>query len=922
MSEFDKPEKKVSDVGDFGTPSHDDFLALFELIVKQTSDGVLITSIDPATPGSVNIVYANPSFFQLTGYSSSEILGTHSYKKIIFLNELKKTSKIYAALASTAAYEENLKLTRKSGEPYWAKINLSTVNKGTVFYRIHSYRELTYEILLKESLQKYKSLFDNHPDGVFALDRKGLITATNKSGERITGFTKSDLYKMPLDSLITEQNLIDARQAFEKALKGITKTVEIAIKNRNEKIITGTLTEIPIYIDNEVRGVYGIAHDISQANYLSKILNLEKKVLENIVGGGDLKPTLDDFLSEIESLYPSIYLTIMLTDAKEQYLEFYAGQSLPPTFLAHLRKIPIGNDGGACGTSAYLKEVTIVPDVEKSDLMKNYWRVLKDFGFKACWSYPILSSKGAVLGTFALYKKRKGFPDKKLEKILQREGNIISLLIENKQGELAYRQLNERFKLAMDASNEAIWDWDIKNNSLMWGSGFEKIFGYPLEKATVTLEWWSVNLHPDEKEFVINSLNAALTSKSNYWSSEYRYKASDGNYRFVLDRGTIIRDKKNKAQRMVGAMIDLTERKLAEETILESEEQYRSLADSTMEGIVIYRTGEILDFNKAFSVMIGYEDNKEELIGKSLSDFLYEEEQEKVKSFIDGGNSDFFEISGFKVANESFPVEIRAVDSIYKGKNAKIVSFRNIFERKKIEKELMNYSSELARSNAELEQFAYMASHDLQEPLRMVTSFLQLLKRKYGEGLDEQANQYIDIAVDGAERMKILIKDLLNFSKISFQNEEMEAVDLNVLLEEVRKTYSDKLAHEDGEIKVDVLPVLEGHKALFSQLFQNLIGNALKYKGKEAPSVKVSVSEDTNNWEFIVSDNGIGIEEQFLEKVFVVFLRLHTRDEYQGTGIGLAICKKIVEKYGGIIWVESTPGVGSDFHFTIPKTFH
>lgn len=920
MSEFDKPKKDIPGVGDSGTQPYDEFLDVFQLILKQTSDGVLITKIDSTTPRSVNIVYANPAFLQITGYSSAEILKAHPYKKLIFLNDLKKSDKIHDALVSSESYEENLRLKRKSGEPYSVKITLNTFNKENVNYRIHNYRELTYEVLLKESLQKYKSLFDNHPDGVFALDKDGMITSANKSSEKITGFSKKDLYRMRLESIITEKNLIDAREAFGNALKGITKTVEVAIKNRNDQVIAGTLTEIPIYINNEIRGVYSIAHDISHANYLSKILNIEKNVLENIVGGKNLKPTLDHFLSEIETLHPSIYLTIMLTDSKEKYLEFYAGKSLPPAFIEHLRKIPIEHGGGARGTSAYLKEVIIIPDVEKSDLMKNYWDVLNNFGFKACWSYPILSSKGAVLGTFALYKKSKGFPDKKLEKILQREGNIISLLIENKQNEIANKQLNERFKLAMDASNEAIWDWDIKNNSLMWGSGFEKIFGYPLEKATVNFEWWSVNLHPEDKKLVINSLNAARVSKSNYWSSEYRYKASDGEYRFILDRGTIIRDKKNKAVRMVGAMIDLTERKLAEEIMQESEEQYRSLADSTMEGIVIYRKGEILDFNKAFSVMTGCKKEKES-IGTSIGDFLNEEDLEKVKSFIEAGNSEFLEISGFKLAKDSFPIEIRAVDSIYKGKSAKIVSFRNIAERKEIEKELMSYSSELARSNAELEQFAYMASHDLQEPLRMVTSFLQLLKRKYGESLDEAANQYVDFAVDGAERMKILIKDLLNFSKISFQKEEMEKVDLNALLGEIRNIFSEKLAQEEGILVVDDLPVLEGHKALFSQLFQNLIGNAIKYRGDKVPFIKIEAHEDVNNWELIVSDNGIGMEEQFHEKIFVVFQRLHSRDEYQGTGIGLAICKKIVEKYGGIIWVESTPGIGSDFHFTISKNF-
>ena len=909
------------DGNEFVICSDKECIELIQLIINQTSDGILITKIDQSKQNDLKVLYANSSFYQMSGYAKEETVGKHPYQ-FLSLQEIDKPSEeLIAAFESQESLEIKSVVQRKNGEQYWVNLSFTSYqsDKENVAYRIINYRELTYEILLSESQQKYKSLFDNHPNGVFALDINGNFTSTNKACEKITGYSKVELLTMSLTSLIAEKNLEDARKAFNDALQGLTKTVQVAIKNKSKKIVNGTITSIPIYVNDKIEGVYGIAQDTSHTKQLTKILNIEKRVLENTIGGGDLKQTLNLFLSELESLYPSLNLTIMLANAKESHLDFFVGESIPPSFAEALSTIPLKLGSGACGTSAFLKKATLVPDVAQSSLMEDYWDLANTYNIKACWSYPIFSSKGAVLGTLAVYRKQRGFPDKKLERLIERAANIISILIENKQNEAAYKQLNERYKLAMDASSEAIWDWDVRNNTLLWGSGFEIIFGYPIEKIAVSYEWWSVNLHPDDKERVIKSLNEAIASKTISWSNEYRYKAADGEYRYVLDRGNIIRNGHYEAVRMVGAMMDLTDRRLAEETIRESEEQFRSLANSTMEGIAISRNEKIIDYNKAFATMVGYDQNPEKLIGKSVFDFIPEENLEVAKNCIELAHTKFFEVGRLKKRGRSFPVEIRTVASIYKGKPAKIVSFRDISKRKEIEKKLLNYASELSRSNAELEQFAYMASHDLQEPLRMITSFLQLLKAKYGGQLEGSGDQYIAYAVDGAERMKTLIKDLLKFSKISFQEDEKETIDLNKLLHEIKNIFSTKLQEENGVINIHHLPVIEGQKSLLAQLFQNLVGNALKYREKKAPVINISAKELENFWEFIIADNGIGIEEKFHDKIFVVFQRLHTRDEFQGTGIGLAICKKIVEKYGGKIWVISKPREGSEFHFTIRK---
>jgi len=225
---------------------------------------------------------------------------------------------------------------------------------------------------------------------------------------------------------------------------------------------------------------------------------------------------------------------------------------------------------------------------------------------------------------------------------------------------------------------------------------------------------------------------------------------------------------------------------------------------------------------------------------------------------------------------------------------------------------------ELERKNKELEQFAYVASHDLQEPLRTTSSFAELLQRQYQGKLDEKADKYLAFITQSSDRMKVLIKDLLDYSRIGHKN-EFSLVDCNLILQEVLADLNTAIKESKAEIEVDCLPVIRGYPTEIKQLFQNLVMNAIKFcKADVIPQIKITVLEKHGFWEFICKDNGIGIEEQHKERIFIIFQRLHTRTEYQGSGIGLSHCKKIVELHGGKIWVESVPGEGSTFNFTMP----
>jgi hypothetical protein len=224
----------------------------------------------------------------------------------------------------------------------------------------------------------------------------------------------------------------------------------------------------------------------------------------------------------------------------------------------------------------------------------------------------------------------------------------------------------------------------------------------------------------------------------------------------------------------------------------------------------------------------------------------------------------------------------------------------------------------LARSNTELERFAYVASHDLQEPLRMVSSYMQLLERRYKDKLDSDALEFINYAVDGSNRMKILINDLLAYSRVGMRGEELAHTNSEEALANALTNLQASIEESKAQITHDPLPRVMADGTQLESLFQNLIGNAIKFHGSQPPLIHVGVKKDKKDWIFSVSDNGIGIDPQYFERIFILFQRLHNRQEYSGTGIGLAISKRIVERHGGRIWIESQAEKGSTFFFTLP----
>ena len=367
---------------------------------------------------------------------------------------------------------------------------------------------------------------------------------------------------------------------------------------------------------------------------------------------------------------------------------------------------------------------------------------------------------------------------------------------------------------------------------------------------------------------------------------------------------------------------DIGEIKRIERALRESEEKFRALAENSPD--IISRLDKELRYKYVNhgSKTLGL--SSENLVGKKIEDItplngitkIWMESARKVLKTgeIREMEYEFPSIHGLKVFHSYMVPEYDdgEIESL-------LVVSHDVTQRKQLEEELKATVKELRHSNEELRQFAYVASHDLQEPLRTITSFTQLIERRYKDKLDSDADEFIEYIVDAAKRMQTLINDLLNYSRVATKKKEIELIDVEEVFNSVLNNLNTAIYENDAEITYENLPKIMAEPGQMIQLFQNLIGNAIKFRKPEIPpKIHIKAHKDKNEYIFSVADNGIGMEPQYAERIFTIFQRLHTKEEYEGTGIGLAISKRVIELHGGQIWVESELGKGSTFYFTIP----
>jgi PAS domain S-box-containing protein len=560
------------------------------------------------------------------------------------------------------------------------------------------------------------------------------------------------------------------------------------------------------------------------------------------------------------------------------------------------------------------------------------------------------------------------------------DGNVIRMagsytdITERKLAEEQLRQSEERFQIVVRATNDVVWDWNLLTNQMWWNQNVQTL-GYSTKNISLDTKWWQEHIHPEDRLRVVSNMNAATKSGQQFWSNEYRFLRGDSTYADILDRGYVVYDNSGKAVRMIGAMMDMSDRKRVEEELVKQNMRSQLFNDVTV------KIRESLDID--------------EILHTSVTEVLQLLHADRVVIFrlwSDGSGTIVKEavVPGFPVLqaqniidpcfNEHYIEKYRhgRIGSIHDIDKANIdpcyyqmlqsfgvkanlvvpILFKNqlwgllvahqcahprnwttwetellrqladqigiaVSQGQLLEQETRQ-REELARSNDELQQFAFIASHDLQEPLRKIKTFGDRLKATCGHAFTEQGSDYLERMQNAAQRMQTLIEDLLTLSRVTTRAQPFVSVDLAQVTQEVLSDLEVTIQQSHACVELGELATVTADPFQMRQLLQNLIGNAIKFHGtQEPPFVKIytEATRAINGLEFcqiIVEDRGIGFDEKYLGRIFNIFQRLHGRSEYEGTGIGLAICRKIAERHHGSITAISQPGAGAKFLVTLP----
>ncbi|MGD1914352.1 MAG: PAS domain-containing protein [Rivularia sp. (in: cyanobacteria)] len=561
------------------------------------------------------------------------------------------------------------------------------------------------------------------------------------------------------------------------------------------------------------------------------------------------------------------------------------------------------------------------------------------------------------------------------------DGNVVRMagshtdITERKLASEQLQQSEQRFQILARATNDAVWDWDLLTDKVWWNDSVQTLFGYSEEFVEDNTDWWHEHIHPEDRRRIIADIGAVIDSAQPFWANEYRFLKADGTSAYVFDRGYVVRDEMGEPLRMIGAMMDITERKRVQEELIRQNLRSQLFADITLKIRTSLQIDEILQTSvtevqkllNADRVLIlrvftdgSIKAVKEAVVpglpvvlGQNIEDPCFSEGY--IEKYSRGRISAITDIEQADI--QICHVELLQRFSVKSNLVVPILMHNQLWglliahqchrprQWNEWETELLQQLAdqigiaathaklleqetrqreELTRSNEELQQFAFIASHDLQEPLRKIIAFGDRLKATCDSALTDKGRDYLQRMQNAAQRMQVLIEDLLTLSRITTRAQPFVEVNLAKVTQEVLSDLEVRIAQTGARIFVGELPIIVADPLQMRQLLQNLIGNALKFYRKTEPNVVKIYSKyltnqqlNCNYCQIIVEDNGIGFDEKYLDRIFNVFQRLHGRTEYQGTGMGLAICRKIVERHQVSITAKSEPGKGASFIVTL-----
>ena len=880
---------------------------LFHNYLEYSSD--LLFVIDEE--GIIN--YVGPSIERILGYKPEEMVGKAG------LNYIDPG---YHAIIAKAVVERRKNLGTADRKPIEVRylhkdgswrdveaVGTSFRDENGRYYLVSNGRDITerkkMERDLVESEKRYRLIAQYSTDLVWVIDpATNYYTYASPSIENILGYSVEEALKLDPEKCVTPESFVICRKHVAGVLQSIERgetpekeVYEIEHIRKDGRTVWMESIAVPVFDgEGKLIAIQGASRDIT-----------ERKRMENALRESEERYRLiaENVTDIIFLLDPDTLIPIYVSPSVQKVLGY-----TPQEFYQSPPEDKVSSDSAK---------------MVRSCLENAVREARADRPAEGRFEVENLHKDGSPVWLEAIFGM-----------VYDDAGKLVAVQVSNrditerKRVEAALRASEERYRLIAENSNDVISLIDPDTLKPFYASpSFERLYGYTLKEAgEKVFKPEFLKIIRDSLGEIVKETRAGNPIKRERLEVERFHK--DGSVIWTESNLSTVIDETGKLVAIQSVDRDITERKRVEAALRASEERYRLIAENANDIIFLIDPETLMPFYVSPSAekVLGF--SPQEMCESPPEKMLKPESAKEVRRFLEKVVQDA--IAGNYNEGGRFEIEQRKKDGSFiwldvsfnsilddSGKVAAIQCVdRDISDRKKAEKDLARRTEELARSNEELEHFAYVASHDLQEPLRMVASYTGLLARRYKGKLDSDADEFIEFAIDGATRMKQLIEDLLLYSRVGTRGKAFAPVDTQALLNNVLLDL--KVAIEDAGATVvsDHLPVVSADWVQIGQVFQNLINNAIKFRSADPPLIKVSAKAEENHWVFSVEDNGIGIDPQFAQRIFVIFQRLHTRDKYPGTGIGLAVCKRIIERHKGRIWLESTPGKGTVFYFTLP----